>query len=66
MTDTTDAGATAPAYDDAALYEVDLVKVVNLGDMRLRPSHDNKPHVRGELLKTFPADAVRGAKRVAE
>lgn len=66
MADTTDAGAQAPAYEDAALYEVDLAKVVNLGDMRLRPSLTSKPKVRGELLKTLPADAVRSAKRVDE
>lgn len=65
MATQTNAGASAPAYENDALYEVDLIKVINLGDMKLRPSLSNKPKVRGSLLATFPADAVRGAKKVS-
>jgi len=51
------------SYDADAFYEVCFAKVVDLGDMKLRPAHDY-PSISGSLLATLPPDAILSAKKI--
>jgi len=50
-------------YEADAFYEVRFAKVIDLGDMRLRPAHDY-PSIAGSLLAGIPADAIASAKKL--
>lgn len=50
-------------YEAGAFYDVQFARVVDLGDMKLRPAH-SYPSVAGELLASLPADAISSAKKL--
>ena len=53
----------APAYEPTAHYAVEFRRVVDLGDMKLRPAH-RYPYVDGATLNACPPDAIKSATRV--
>jgi hypothetical protein len=55
----------APAYEADAFYAVRFSKVVDLGDMKLRPAHDY-PSIAGSLLAQLPPDAIQSATKLSD
>jgi len=51
------------SYDADAFYEVRFAKVIDLGDMKLRPAHDY-PSIAGSLLASLPPDAILSARKI--
>jgi hypothetical protein len=57
-------GAAIPkTFDPKAHYEVEFLKVIDLGDMKMRPAH-SYPFIGGDLLATIDRSAIKSAKLV--
>lgn len=52
-------------YEADAFYAVRFSKVVDLGDMKLRPAHDY-PSIAGSLLAQLPPDAIQSATKLSD
>lgn len=59
----TKSAMTPDSYDPEAFYETRFAKVVDLGDMKLRPAH-HYPSISGSLLASLPPDAILSAKKI--